>query len=632
MRLSHSLTFALMKKLFSLFIRQLVFWILLFNFTRLVFLVYYSGIIAIEGIRFTEVLGVFYHAFKLDLATACYFMIFPFVLLLLQSFWSPKWLNILNKIYTGFMIFVYSLSAAAEMGIYAEWKTKLTYKVVKYLSNPSEIYNSAETRIFFLLLVLFIAMFVFGLFAYLRWFYRDFSREKVPFWHSLVYAVVLPPLMFIGLRGGVQEIPINQSQSYFSSHNILNLAAVNNAFNLYISIFENLGNMRENPFKFMDDSRAAGIMKDLYTVKKDTTIQVLTTDRPNIVILIMESWSADLFSELGGTPGITPQFSKLTKEGILFDSIYASGSRSEQGMACIFGGFPAHPISSITVQPDKFVKLPSLVGEMKKMNYSTAFYFGGQLIYGNIKSYIIFNSFDQIMEGENFPASIPRGKLGIHDEFSLGYLVNDLDKFKTPFFASLFTVSTHSPWDQPYGKPLSWGGNEHEYINAAYYTDHCLGEFFKKARLKPWYSNTLFIIVADHSHNSYRNWNPGSREYHKIPLLFYGDVIKPEFRGTSWKKLGNQHDLAATILAQMGRPHESFRYSKNLFNPYSGSFAYYTTEDGAGWLHGENYYTFESHPFISYKWSMFKPASDSLKYINEAKAYLQTVFGNYLKD
>ena len=255
MRLSHSLTFALMKKLFSLFIRQLVFWILLFNFTRLVFLVYYSGIIAIEGIRFTEVLGVFYHAFKLDLATACYFMIFPFVLLLLQSFWSPKWLNILNKIYTGFMIFVYSLSAAAEMGIYAEWKTKLTYKVVKYLSNPSEIYNSAETRIFFLLLVLFIAMFVFGLFAYLRWFYRDFSREKVPFWHSLVYAVVLPPLMFIGLRGGVQEIPINQSQSYFSSHNILNLAAVNNAFNLYISIFENLGNMRENPFKFMDHER-----------------------------------------------------------------------------------------------------------------------------------------------------------------------------------------------------------------------------------------------------------------------------------------------------------------------------------------------------------------------------------------
>ncbi|MCX6282593.1 MAG: sulfatase-like hydrolase/transferase [Bacteroidetes bacterium] len=621
-----------MKKLFSLFIRQLVFWIVLFNFTRLVFLLYYSGILSAEGIKVTEASEVFIHAFQLDLATACYFMVFPFLLLLLQSFWSPAWLNIINKVYSGFMIFVYTLSAAGEMGIYAEWKTKLTYKIIKYFSHPSEIYNSAETGTFLLLILLFTMMFAAGFFSYLRWFYRDFSRERVPFWHSLIFAVITPPLLFVGLRGGVQQIPINQSQSYFSGHNILNLAAVNNAFNLYISIFENLGNIRENPFRFMDNSKSAGIMRDLYSVTKDTTVSVLSTSRPNIVLLIMESWSADLIYELGGEAGITPRFSKLAKEGILFNSMYASGSRSEQGMACIFGGFPAHPISSITVQPDKFVKLPSLVSEMKKLNYSTAFYFGGQLIYGNIKSYIIFNGFDQIMEGENFPSSIPRGKLGIHDEFSLGYMVNDLEKFRQPFFVSLFTVSTHSPWDQPFEKPLKWGGNEQEYINAAYYTDHCLGEFIDKARKKPWYPNTLFIVVADHSHNSYRNWHPESREYHKIPLLMFGDVIKPEFRGSVVSKLGNQHDLAATILSQMGLPHQSFKYSKDLFNPYSGEFAYYTTEDGAGWLHGSSYYTFETHPYIGYKWSSFSPATDSTKIINEAKAYLQEVFGNYLKD
>ncbi|MEI6883335.1 MAG: LTA synthase family protein [Bacteroidota bacterium] len=621
-----------MKKLFLSVLRQLVFWIAFFNFTRLVFLVYYSGLVSIEGIKFSEVLAVFPHAFKLDLATACYFLVFPFVLLLLQSFWSPAWLNTVNKIYSGFMIFAYSLSGAAEMGIYAEWKTKLTYKIVKYLSNPSEIYNSAETGTFFLLLLLLVVIFACGLSAYILFFYPNYTREKVSVWHSLVFLVIMPPLLFIGLRGGVQQIPINQSQSYFSGHNILNVAAVNNAFNLYISIFENLGNFRENPFRFMDDKQAATLMKDLYMVNKDTTINFLTTSRPNIVLLILESWSADLVFELGGEPGITPQFSKLAGKGILFNKMYASGSRSEQGMACIFAGFPAHPISSITVQPDKYVKLPSLVRELEKADYSTAFYFGGQLIYGNIKSYIFFNGFQQIMEGENFPASIPRGKLGIHDEYSLGYMLNDLDKFRKPFFASLFTVSTHSPWDQPYPKPLTWGGNEHDYINAAYYTDHCLGEFFAGAGKKPWYANTLFIIVADHSHNSYRNWHPESREYHKIPLLLYGDVIKPEFRGTVWSKLGNQHDLPATLLAQLGLPHKAFVYSKDLFNPYSGDFAYYTTEDGAGWINGSNYYTFEAHPFIGYHWSYFAPGADSTKHINEAKAYLQTVFGEYLKD
>ena len=632
MRLFHSYTFALMKKLFQLFLRQLIFWILLFNFTRLVFLVYYSAILSVEEIRFTEILSVFIHAFKLDLATACYFMVFPFMLLLLQAFWSPRWLNIVNKVYAGILIFGYTLSAVGEMGIYAEWKTKLTYKIVKYLSNPSEIYNSAETVTFFLLILLLVLLFTAGLTAYLRWFYRDYTREKAPWWHAFVFAVVMPPLLFIGLRGGVQQIPINQSQSYFSDHNILNLASVNNAFNLYISIFENLGNFRENPFHFIADGKASAVMTELYMVEKDTNVSVLTTSRPNIVLLIMESWSADLIAELGGEPGITPQFSSLAKQGILFNAIYASGSRSEQGMACIFGGFPAHPISSITVQPDKYVKLPSLVGELKKLDYSTAFYFGGQLIYGNIKSYIIFNGFKQIMEGDDFPASIPRGKLGIHDQYSLGFMVNDLDKFKQPFFASLFTVSTHSPWDQPFPKPLKWGDNEREYINAAYYTDHCLGEFIRKAREKSWFSNTLFIIVADHSHNSYRNWHPESKEYHKIPLLMFGDVIKPEFRGRVWSKLGNQHDIPSTVLAQLGAGHHMFKYSKDLLNPWSGDFAYYSTEDGAGWLHRNNYYTFEAHPYIGYTWSYFSPGSDSAKIIEESKAYLQTVFGEYLKD
>jgi hypothetical protein len=138
--------------------------------------------------------------------------------------------------------------------------------------------------------------------------------------------------------------------------------------------------------------------------------------------------------------------------------------------------------------------------------------------------------------------------------------------------------------------------------------------------------------VADHSHNSYRNWHPESREYHKIPLLFYGEVIRKEFRGKGWSKLGNQHDIAATLLAQLGLPHDQFVYSKNLFNPGSGDFAYYTTEDGAGWMHNRSYYTFETHPPMRYWWVTFSPPADSMIYINEAKAYLQTVFGNYMRN
>ena len=609
--------------------RQLIFWILFFNLTRLIFVLYYLNIILIEKIRFTEILGVFWHSLKLDLATSCYIMIIPFFILAIQSLWSPRWLNLINKVYAGIIIFGYSLTAAGEMGIYAEWKTKLTYKVIKYLSHPGEIFNSAETGTFYLLVFLFLLMSAGGILAYLKFFYVNLENVSRNGWFSALFVLFVPGLIFIGLRGGIQQIPINQSQSYYSDHNILNIAAVNNAFNLYISIFENLQNFDHDPYIFMEKGTAAGIMKKLYQISSDSSLSILKTPRPNIVLLILESWSADLIEDLGGEPGITPEFKKLEKDGILFDHVYASGARSEQGMASIFGGFPAHPVSSITVQPDKFVKLPSIVKVLKNEGYGSSFYFGGQLIYGNIKSYIIFNGFNKIMEGEDFPKSMPQGKLGIHDEYTLGYMVDDIGNMKQPFFASLFTLSTHSPWDQPFNKPLKWGDNEHEYINAAYYTDHCLGEFFAKAKTKPWYDNTLFIIVADHSHNSYRNWHPHSKEYHKIPMLFYGNVIRDNYKGTIWHKLGNQHDLAATLLGQMKLPAKNFHFSKDLFNPASGEFAYYSTEDGVGWIRPYGYFTYDKGPDFYYWWTDPK-LPDSIR--QEGKAYLQTVFGEYMNN
>ncbi|MEI7662813.1 MAG: sulfatase-like hydrolase/transferase [Bacteroidota bacterium] len=440
-----------MRKIILSFLRQLAFWILFFNLTRLIFILYYVKIILVEKILFTEILGVFWYSFKLDLATTCYILIFPFLLLAVQSIWNPRWFGLINKIYTSFLVVVYSLTAAGEMGIYAEWKTKLTYKVVKYFSHPGEIFNSAETGTFFLLIALFLLILAGGIYIYLRFFYSNPGKPSRSYGFSLLFILVTPGLLFVGLRGGIQAIPINQSESYYSDHNILNIVSVNNAFNLYISVFENLKNFDHNPYLFMDPAKADRVMKKIFETPKDSTISVLKTQKPNIVLLILESWSADLIRDLGGEPGITPEFKKLEQNGILFDQVYASGSRSEQGMASIFGGFPAHPISSITVQPDKFVKLPSIVRDLMSNGYRTSFYFGGQLIYGNIKSYIFFNGFNKIMEGADFPKSMPKGKLGIHDEFTLGYMVNDIGKMKQPFFAALFTLSTHSPYDQPYG-------------------------------------------------------------------------------------------------------------------------------------------------------------------------------------
>ena len=392
------------------------------------------------------------------------------------------------------------------------------------------------------------------------------------------------------MRGGLQQIPINQSQSYYSKHNILNLAAVNSGFNLYISVFENLKNFGKNPFQYYDDKVAEDIVDKIYKTPKDTTIQILKNTNPNIVFLIMESWSADLIESLGADPGYTPEFHKLEKDGVLFTNIYSPGSRSEQGMASIFSGFPSHPISAITVQPDKFVGLPSLTHIFNKKGYSSSFYFGGQLIYGNIKSYIIYNGFDRITEIYDFDNDIPRGKLTVHDEFVFDRMLNELNNDKEPFFSAFFTGSTHSPFDMPMKIKQLRDDNFNLYVNSAWYTDSCLGDFILKAKRQAWFDNTLFVIVADHSHHSYKHYPYHSKEYHKIPLFFYG--------------------------------------SKNLLNPYSPDFAYIAFEEGIGWVRPSGDFFYDNR-FDYYYRNSFEPAiKDSA--IKEGKAFLQTIFKEYM--
>ena len=617
-----------MKKILLSLGRQFLFWILFFDLSRLVFMIFYASMFRSAHVEAWEIAGIFIHSFRLDAAVAAYFLIVPFLILAVQCFSDRGWLNTVNKIYTAIMVVAYSLTETGEMGIYREWQAKLSYKALRYLMHPTEVYNSAETGTFFLLLAILVALSGTGIFMYLKWFYRNLPGEKKNPFAAAAFILLGPGILFLIERGGAQQIPINQSQSYFSKHEIVNQVSVNNAFNLFVSIFENFRVMKTDPYVFMDQPRAEAIVKKLFAVEKDSTVQLLTTRRPNIVLIILESFSGDLIESLGGKPGITPEFRRLEQEGVLFTRLYSAGMRSEQGMAAIFGGFPAHPQSCSVIQPEKYHALPSLPGILKKQGYFTSFYFGGQLIYGNIRGYIYYNRFDKIVEGSDFPDSIPRGKLGVHDGYTLARVAHDLPSNPEPFFTALFTLSSHSPYDQPWERPLTWGGPENDYINSALYTDHCLGEFFRKVKKEPWYPNTLFILVADHSHNSYYQWNPAQKEYRRIPMLWLGDVIDPKYRGTTWDKLGNQHDLPATLLEQLALPHDSFPWSRNLLNPLTPGFAYFSNENGYGWVRPGMEISLDLGKEWPYVFNIPVELQDSVK--REGEAYLQVLFRQYL--
>jgi phosphoglycerol transferase MdoB-like AlkP superfamily enzyme len=377
----------------------------------------------------------------------------------------------------------------------------------------------------------------------------------------------------------------------------------------------------------MSEDKCEQFFQSEITPAKDTTLHVLSINKPNIVLVVLEGWSADMIQSCGGFEGVTPVFDSLCTEGILFTQCYASGSLSDQGMAAVFSAFPAQSKTSIITQPDKYVHLPCLNKNLKAAGYATSFMFGGQLSYGNIRSYMYFNEFDRIIEEEDFDESVPKGKLGVHDEYLYPRQIAELKTTREPFFASMFTLSTHGPYDFDLKKDLGWGDKERDYVNSIHYADNSIGEFIRNAKNEKWFKNTLFIFVSDHSHNSPKNFSFNEPAYRRIPLLFCGPAIDSLYRGMKMDFTASQTDVAATLLNQLDLKSSEFIYSKNLFNPFAKGHAYYSYEHGAAWIEGDDYVVWNYDNSIAF--SEVKSPSDSVRLIQNAQMFAQKVTTQY---
>lgn len=613
------------------FLKYSLYWLILFNCVRLLFLLYYHE--SLVDVTFLELISLPYHAFMLDLSMISYIISLPLLLLVCQKFFITNFALPIIKFYTILIALIYVIIGAAEINLYAEWQTKIDYRAIVYLSQPSEVFETAtysQTLIFFVYVILsLVALYK----AYNYFIPNRIESSSDTFLYKAVKTfsllIIGATTIALGIRGGLQQIPINQSWAYYSNNNTINLASVNSLWNLLGSLYQNSSTLDKNPYITMDMNLAKAKVEKLYEVKKDSTIKFITHSKPNIVFLILESFSADLIQSCGGDSGITPQIEKLINEGYLFTNIYSSGTLSHQGIASIFSGFPAQPTTSIIKEHAKFSKLPSLNKRLIKLGYNTSFYFGGQLTYANIKSYMYFNQFHKIKDIDDYEDIIPRGKLGIHDQYTLSDHLNELNKKPQPFFSGIFTVSTHSPYDIPVKWKIEKGGSERDFLNAAWYSDSCIGAYINECKKQSWYKNTLFVLIADHSKHTHYDRNYFEPLNRHIPLLFFGGVLNHEFEGKKNNIIGTQSDLLSTILKQLNEETVEFKWSKNLMNPYTNEFAFYALTSGFGWITPNNALAF-NYQNNANDWNNCANANytDSLNTIG--KAYLQLLFQTYL--
>ncbi|MCF0191268.1 MAG: sulfatase-like hydrolase/transferase [Marinilabiliaceae bacterium] len=569
-----------------------IFWILTFTAQRIFHIILNSDkAIDTPSLLILEAFG---RGLIFDVSIAAYFGILFCALALILSIFTkirPAMITTNILIAVGSSIVVALLPANAI--VYSYWGRHFDATDLDMIAdNPSLAFASSENWTIALYLFVAIILIICNILLLLRLTKSIISakEEKSKGWIAITVQTLgialLASALIIPIRGGVGIAPLNTGRAFFSNSLFANHVALNPAWNFLYSLKR--AKQANTTYHFMDDDDAKAKFEILMERAHDNDgLQILNCERPNIVIILLESFSAHAVEYLGGE-NVTPSIKNLLPESIAFSNIMASSDRSGKGLVGVMCGYPVLPTYSIIQYPQKTQSLPFIAHKLRNVGYhNQTFLYGGDLGFNNFNSLVNLAGFDNIITQDDFSQETMSDKWGAHDEHLFQRLIEEIDNQPQPFFNFLFTLSSHEPFTVPMETK-----HDHPYMNSVCYTDSCLGAFFKEAKSKKWWNNTLFILVSDHGHGGPQNVDYSHKSRFNIPLVLTGGALA--VKDTIISHIGSQIDIASTLLSQLQIDNSEFIFSKNILSPNSPEFAFYDFNDGYGYVDKNNFQVFDN--------------------------------------
>ena len=561
-----------------------------------------------HNFTFTDMLQVIGHGLSLDLSTSLYIIAVPF-LLVAASLWLriPKWCF---RIYYAFAAVLLSLAFVADTSLYEFWQFKLDASCLSYLETPTEAMASVSTG-YILLRLLCLMILVGGIYWVYDKLTPPFQRlaSKIQKFSASLATLLLIPLIIIGIRGGLDESTTNIGQVYYSQNQFLNHSAVNPVFSFFASFEKTATN--NVTYHFMEDKACEQIVSELYNTKSIGIDTLLTTQQPNIIVILLESCGGQ-FTEISGRTDITPNLNRLAHEGIYFTNCYANSWRTDRGTLCTWSGYPSFPTMSVMKMPSKSRSLPNIARTLQQeRGYSTHYLYGGDINFTNMRSYLVAGGFSDLTWKDDYTKEEQTSaKWGVRDDITFQTLTELTQTMRQPFLIGYSTLSSHVPWDVPIHH------FDDEVLNAFYYLDQCVGNFIQQLRQSDLWNNTLVIMLPDHG-IVYAGLDESNPLLNHIPMLWVGGAVKQPRR---IEQVCNQTDLPATLLGQLGIAHDDYTFSRDVLSvTYKNPFAIHTYDDG--------YTIIDSASFVNYDFISNRVVSnygkDRDKLILRAKAILQ---------
>lgn len=602
------------------FIKTYCLFVCIFVLQKPLFMLFYQSLY--PEASWGDWVSVMVNGLPLDLSLAGYLTAIPGILFIASAWTLSK---ALHRAWCGYFLFIsilLSIIFTVDLGLYEYWGFRLDAMPLFYFfSSPKDAVASVSIWMIVggVLAMVAYAALLYAVFYGLLLREKVLLRMKMPYQRLKVSGILLlvTGLLFIPIRGGFTVSTMNVGKVYFSADQRLNHAAINPAF----SLMESLSKQKDfsKQYRFMEAEEAERLFHGMVdpavlqsgegtancevsaeeSLADSIMAPLFTSRRPDVLFVILESFSSKLMTALGGEPDIAVQLDSLSREGVLFTNFYANSFRTDRGLVAILSGYPAQPTTSIMKYPRKTQSIPAIAGSLRKAGYGTKYYYGGDADFTNMRSYLMSSGFEEIVSDQDFPVTERLSKWGAHDHLVFNRLLEDLKAEAAarsavadtvagksmggpiPRFRVLQTSSSHEPFEVPYRRLA----NDRQ--NAFAYTDSCVGDFVKQFRRLPQWKNTVVVFVPDHlgGYPEHLNHDNLTLERYQIPLLMVGGAVREPKRVDVY---GSQQDIAATLLAQLGLPHGEFTFSKDMLNPASPHFAFFTVPDAFGVVTAEN--------------------------------------------
>ena len=556
---------------------------------------------------FTELPAVIWHGLPLDLSMAGYLSVIP-GFLSIAVVWLKRDLvkPIMNTYFIIASLFI-TCSFLLNASLYPYWKYPLDSTPLFYFfTSPADAIASVSIWQVILSIVILIVLTIGVWFTlrmrgekrqqYSRYAYGygglgsgkrnrfdDFDRHRG---RTSIILLLLTGLLFLPIRGGITVSTMNTGQAYYSQNAYLNHSAVNPLF----SLLESITHQEDfaSQYRFMKDKEADKIFATMTSTSDENTYPLLNEatfkkGTPDILIVIMESFASDIMPSMGSYKDVAVCLDSIAQQSILFTRFYANSFRTDRGMVSILSGYPAQPTTSIMRYPRKTSQLPSIARNLAKYkNYKTTYYYGGDADFCNMRSYLVSQGYQHIISDANFPIEDKLSKWGVPDHIVAARMMEDIkaqQNEKRPMLRILQTSSSHEPFEVPYHRLKD------KRLNAFAYTDSVMGAIVREYRKLPKWKNTLIVFVPDHVGGYKEQLNDHDRSRYQIPLILAGGAIS---RPMKVGIIGSQHDIAATLLGQLGVEHREFTFSKNMMSDATPKFAFFAVNDAFGIVSEEN--------------------------------------------